>query len=313
MMPVDWFLRHKIATVVICLAVSVVLWWVLVAYINPQDATHRKDLVQVFALIVAGIIGLIGAVVGLSNLRIAQRNLEHNREALEQNLRVAQRTLEYNQKALRQQLNHQSDLEQRRAQDAALQSYFEQIGELLADHDLISNEDRVDLRQLARGQTLTVLASMDGPRKRLLVRFLYGAGLINRDNPIVVLTGANLRDADFTGFVITDAFLCAADFSHASLSSAAFANTYFMDANLSGANLSGALLGESNFTGANLSGANLIGADLSDAYFVEAKVNDEQLAYCKSLKGATMPDGKKYEAWRKTRPKFKVKKAPSSD
>jgi uncharacterized protein YjbI with pentapeptide repeats len=308
MIPVDWVLRHKIATAVICLAVSVVLWWVLVAYINPQDATHRKDVVQVFALIVAGIIGVIGAAVGLFNLRIAQRNLEHNREALEQNLGVAQRNLEHNQEALRDQLNHQQELEQRRTQDAALQAYFEQIGDLLTNHSLTSTT-REDVRRLASAQTLTVLAALDRSRKKMVLQFLYGAGLINRDQPIVLLRHANLSDTDLTGLAFIDAFLFQADLSGANLSGALLEDCDLSSADLSGADLSGA-----NLTNADLRSAILSGADLSDAYFVEADVtDDEQLAYCKSLKGATMPDGKKYEAWRKTRPKFKLKKAPSSD
>jgi uncharacterized protein YjbI with pentapeptide repeats len=60
------------------------------------------------------------------------------------------------------------------------------------------------------------------------------------------------------------------------------------DADLSNANLSGADLSNANLSGANLSGANLKGTD----------VTEEQLAKCKSLEGATMPNGQKYAEWR---------------
>ncbi len=50
MIPVDWVLRHKVASVLTALAVSVLLWWALVEYIDPQDATDRKDIVQIFVL-----------------------------------------------------------------------------------------------------------------------------------------------------------------------------------------------------------------------------------------------------------------------
>jgi uncharacterized protein YjbI with pentapeptide repeats len=44
--------------------------------------------------------------------------------------------------------------------------------------------------------------------------------------------------------------------------------------------------------GADLSNANLSGANLKGA-----NVTEEQLAKCKSLEGATMPNGQKYEDW----------------
>src|SRR5918993_471389 len=156
MMAVDWVLRHKVVTFLIGLAFVILLWLALVAYVDPQDPKGRLDVarvfafaIQVFALIIAGIVGVIGARVGLSNLRIARDNLEHNRTALEQNLRVAQQNLEHNQEALREQLHNQRELEERRAQEDALQSYFEQMGGLLTTHSLV-NTDREDIRQLAQ-------------------------------------------------------------------------------------------------------------------------------------------------------------------
>ena len=47
----------------------------------------------------------------------------------------------------------------------------------------------------------------------------------------------------------------------------------------------------------NLRGADLTNADLSDAYLTGVEVSKEQLDRCKSLQGATMPDGRKYEEW----------------
>jgi hypothetical protein len=43
---------------------------------------------------------------------------------------------------------------------------------------------------------------------------------------------------------------------------------------------------------ANLSGVNLSGADLTNA-----QITKEQLKETESLKGATMPNGQKYEDW----------------
>jgi hypothetical protein len=258
MMSVDWVLRHKVASVLIALAVSVLLWWALVEYIDPQDATDRKDIVQIFVLMMVGLVGTLGGIVGIANLRTSQRNLQRQRE-----------------------------LEEQRAQDDALQAYFEQMDGLLVDHNLIGT-DREDIRQLAQAQTLTVLARLDGPRKRSLVRFLHGAGLINKVKPIV-----HLSEADLIG-----AFLDRTDLSGADLSGAYLRYADLSDADLSGANLTGADLSR-----AYLSDANLAGADLSDA-----EVIVEQLAACKPLEGTTMPNGQKYEVWLRT-----PKKEPGYD
>jgi hypothetical protein len=174
------------------------------------------------------------------------------------------------------------------------------MGDLLTDHNLIST-DRDDIKQLAGAQTLTVLARLDGYRKGSVVRFLYGAGLIDRDPTIVGLSGANLigtiliRDdlsnANFSGAFLTDSYLMA---------------TSLIRAKLTFTVLYGADLSLVDLTSADLSGANLSGADLSDAV-----VTEEQLATCISLENATMPDGQKYKAWRKTRPNFKLEEEPT--
>ncbi len=53
-------------------------------------------------------------------------------------------------------------------------------------------------------------------------------------------------------------------------------------------------LSKADLTEANLRYANLSRAVLSGADLAEAKVTEKQLATAKSLKGATMPDGKKH-------------------
>jgi uncharacterized protein YjbI with pentapeptide repeats len=110
----------------------------------------------------------------------------------------------------------------------------------------------------------TALDRFDEWRKRHLLLYLYGAGLINRDNPIVDLSGADLSGADFSG------------------------------ADLTSADLSGVNLRYANFSDADLSGAYLLGANLSDA-----TVTEEQLSSCKSFREATMPNGQRYEEWLK--------------
>jgi hypothetical protein len=105
-----WVLRHKTAigmTIGIILGLIVLVvtgiwgWGVLVGYVEPKGPTGRKDVVQVFALIAAGVVALIGGIVGIVNLQTSRKTLRQQR-----------------------------DLDERRAQDDALQAYFEQIGDL---------------------------------------------------------------------------------------------------------------------------------------------------------------------------------------
>jgi uncharacterized protein YjbI with pentapeptide repeats len=214
-------------------------WRALVDYIDPKNATGRKDAVQVYAVIVAGGIAAITAAVGLYNLRLTRRNLEQQREL------EAQRA------------NEQRNLEAQRAQGTALQAYYEQIGNLLTDHDL-RNTQRGEVGELARGQTLTVLQALDASRKRNLLVFLHGAGLIGAENPAVWLTGADLRGFDLSDANLGDANLGGADLSNANLE----------HANLQEANLQG-----TDLYGAGLQGASLQGADLRRTDLTQAQLN----------------------------------------
>jgi len=163
-------------------------WRALEGYINPDpdDTTGKKDAVQVYAVIVAGVIASITAAVGLANLRLTRKNLEQQRE-----------------------------LEAQRAKGTALQAYYEQIGNLLTEYDL-RNTKREEIKELARGQTLTVLQEVDENGKGRLLTFLHGAGLIGTENPAVALTGADLQgvallDADLRGANLQGADLQEAD------------------------------------------------------------------------------------------------------
>jgi uncharacterized protein YjbI with pentapeptide repeats len=318
-----WVLQHKTPIVislgiVISIVVGFWFWGVLVGYVNPgtKGATDRKDVVQAFALIAAGIVGLIGGVVGIANLSVSRRNLEQQIVVEEQR---------------RESALH---LENQRIQEAALQAYFEQIGGLLTDQDLV-NTDREDIRQLAKAQTFTILARLDGPRKGALVSFLHGARLIKRDEEtdesIVTLAGANLIGADLSdaylpGADLAGAYLHRANLSDANLrdaklhsaylNDASLRDAYLSDADVFNAHLDGADLVDADLVDADLSGSGLRGADLSDAILFGANLFDtdlsdanlsgagvaaERLAACRSLKGATVPNGQKYEDWLKDR------------
>ena len=61
----------------------------------------------------------------------------------------------------------------------------------------------------------------------------------------------------------------------------------------------GAGLNDADLSNANLSGVDLSNANLSGANLKGANVTEEQLAKCKSLEGATMPNGQKHVDWLK--------------
>jgi uncharacterized protein YjbI with pentapeptide repeats len=130
------------------------------------------------------------------------------------------------------------------------------------------------------------------------------------------LENADLREAKLSGIDLGGAYLSGADLSDADLRGADLANASLQrdpDRDLEGANLSRADLRGATLSGADLSGANLSkaklvsaflqaipdrelkeadlsGADLTGADLTNAKVTDKQLASCRSLEGANLPN-----------------------
>jgi uncharacterized protein YjbI with pentapeptide repeats len=256
----SWINRHRLVAAAAALGLALLIavslgiswfgWKALVYYINPQDATDRKDAVQVYVLIVAGVVAAITAAVGLINLRLTRRNLKQQRE-----------------------------LEDQRAHETALQNYLEQVGTLLIERPLRGANPGDNLSTVVRAQTLAVLEGLEPDRKRILLQFLYEAGLIHRGKPVVSLMSANLRGADLRGADLRGADLREADLRGADLSRAE-ANLRGADrshANLSRADLSDAHLSHANLRGANLSHANLSRAELVRANLLAADLRNTNL------------------------------------
>jgi uncharacterized protein YjbI with pentapeptide repeats len=115
------------------------------------------------------------------------------------------------------------------------------------------------------------------------------------------LSGAGLSHADLSGTILPNADLSGADLSHADLSCSRVERHRSGPAVLT---VVGGLC--SDLSGANLSDANLWFADLHDADLRKANLRgataltDEKIAAARSLKGATMPNGQKYEDWLKS-------------
>jgi hypothetical protein len=190
-----------------------------------------------------------------------------------------------------------------RQREDALQGYLDRMEELLLEKKLLTTRD-TKVRNVARVRTLTTLAGLDANRKGALITFLYQAGLIVGDKPVISLDGANLSSAN-----LYFAELYNADLSGANLN----------DANLEGANLSGANLSCTHLKHANMWDTNLVGANLSVAELSSADLFDANLSFAvlknaimfetnlgnsildnavldgALMDGATMPDGTKHD------------------
>lgn len=118
-----------------------------------------------------------------------------------------------------------------------LDTYLDRMSDLLLTYHLSASKPGDEVRALAQARTYTALRNLDGSRKGTLVRFLWGAELINGLQPII-----SMLDADLSGAIISEA-------------------------DMSGINLSGAILGCSNPSGkkgcADLSRSRLCGFGLS--------------------------------------------------
>jgi uncharacterized protein YjbI with pentapeptide repeats len=108
-------------------------------------------------------------------------------------------------------------------------------------------------------------------------------------------TRPDLTEADLRGAFLQEADLRGANLQGADLYTAILPRANLQEADLRGGNLQGAGLIGADLRGANLQEANLFSAKLLDAQVAD----DHQLADTKSLQGATMPNGQKYEDWLK--------------
>src|SRR5215203_7099670 len=100
----------RIVAIVLCAVIVVVsaylggewLWWQLDNYIQPSSPTEKKDLVNVFVLMAAGVVGFLTALAAMLNVYMSRKLLRQQRE-----------------------------LDEQRAQDEALQNYYERVGDLI--------------------------------------------------------------------------------------------------------------------------------------------------------------------------------------
>lgn len=222
-------------------------------------------------------------------LAIAAHFLGKSEKAHERKIAAQQRE---NERVL---ASRQAEVDQKiardRLQQTALEAYFDRMTDLLLDKALRASKENDEVRIIARTITLTVLRGLNGNRRGQVLQFLYEAGLIVGDTPIVDLSHAdlsgidlpyarlekvnvsrtNLRRANLQSANLRDANFCLADLDEANLSWAhlegANLQCGLLGTNLGVARLDGASLFNANLAGASLINASLVGADLRSANF----------------------------------------------
>ncbi len=181
--------------------------------------------------------------------------------------------------------------------------------------DMLSMEESTKV--LMRAWTLTVLEQLDGSRKRAVMRILSEAQALEKagglflfssaeQQPIRLLNEADFCEADLTGMNFTDKALSGVRLTRANL-----ANTELSGADLSEADLTGAQLGTARRMTVRHDGTTAP-APPNPAYLRQADLRNADLSNtmgwtyqqwdrAKSLQGATMPNGQKYEDWLKSK------------
>ena len=148
---------------------------------------------------------------------------------------------------------------------------------------------------LAQARTSTVILRLDAKHNESVTRFLSTSKLTWSSTTSPIPGFREFPEGLLSGIVLSDAKLSSAFLPNADLNGADSSG-----ADLSNAILTDADLGKAILSGADLSGAYMSGADLSGA---ERITNEELEQQASSLKGATMPNGQKYEDWLKSKGK----------
>src|SRR5215207_1408040 len=194
--------RKVLIAAVIVLGLVVVgsiLWWlwgVLDAYIDPKEPTEKKELVNIFVFIAAGVIGSFTAIAAVGNLYISRMNLQTARDTLHQ----------------------QRELDEHHAQDDALQAYYDYLFPTLADlearpvriDESQSDQDQVEVAPsnpvtfvMLRVRTLALLSRLRPDRKIDVLKVLYESGVIYKDNAAEP-AAVSLYDADLGGIAMSE-------------------------------------------------------------------------------------------------------------
>jgi uncharacterized protein YjbI with pentapeptide repeats len=103
------------------------------------------------------------------------------------------------------QQNHaRTQMTQDQQQETVLQTYLDQMSDLLLNNNLRESRPGDAVRNVARSQTLSILSQLNGIWKGELVQFLREFGLIRPQNKIIGLEEANLSSIDLSNIYLTN-------------------------------------------------------------------------------------------------------------
>ncbi len=179
----------------------------------------------------------------------------------------------------RMQSQNEQSIARDREAEAALQNYLDKMTDLLLENRLLWSNTSDEERSIARSRTMTILQTLDGKRKGYLVRFLYESHLLEIDNPIVRLHGANLRGIDLSELRLPGINLRGVDLREANLAGTNLEYSDISSAKLNKATLSAANLRNTNLWLADLSQTNLRSSTLEQANLQQAKLEKSNLQF----------------------------------
>lgn len=192
-----------------------------------------------------------------------------------------------------------------RTQDYTLRNYLDDLSHFLLEEDIYQTDDNSPIRQLLRAKTLTALHQLNGERKGILIRFIYHLGLINKNGPLINLSGADLKSINLSGadhsdnkdrtllnyLSLFEVSFAGAEMREADFSEAKLSRSNFMFTDLTDADFGDAHLMESDFRFATLKNVNFNNASLLNADLSGTKgMTKNQLRKSKTYKAATLPD-----------------------
>jgi hypothetical protein len=90
-------------------------------------------------------------------------------------------------------------------EETTLQTYIDNIQDLLLNHKLLQSKSTDDVAIIARVRTLTTLRSLKADRNRIVLRFLQDAHLIGIKDAVINLSGTDLSGVFLNGADLSNA------------------------------------------------------------------------------------------------------------
>jgi hypothetical protein len=294
---------------------------ILLVWVKPSDPTEKKDFIQAVGVLLAALAGLGGLYFTSQNLKQTRRDTEKQLQQARESQQQTQRLTEQGQITERftraiEQLGATDDttskprLELRLGGIYALERIAGDSPE--RDYSTVMEVPTAYVRENTPQAPGPSSGSSNEASTSNKATAEADEGTEQVASPEPLLPTADIQ-ADIQAILdvlsraqdrVPEEYRTRLDLHEANLRGANLQDAHLQGANLQEADLFGARLQEANLRVAtlrvaNLRVANLQGAKLHRANLQGAKVTDEQLADTRSLQGATMPNGQKYEDWLK--------------